>query len=230
MWNGKIKAVTFSFDDGVTQDIALIKLLNKYGIKATFNLNSSLLGLKNRLVRNGRRVLHNKIVPRKVADVYRGHEVAAHTLTHADLITADEDTVVWQVEKDREVLSSLVGYEVKGLAYPNGGVNNDERVAEIIKNKTGVKYARTITSTYSFDLQSDLFRFNPTVYWIEDCLYEVIDRFIALKPRKPQILYIWGHSYEIDAGYVDTVKFENALKKLSEEKDIFFGTNKEVLL
>ena len=44
MWNGKIKAVTFSFDDGVTQDIALIKLLNKYGIKATFNLNSSLLG------------------------------------------------------------------------------------------------------------------------------------------------------------------------------------------
>ena len=35
MWNGKLKAVTFSFDDGVTQDIKLIEILNKYGLKAT---------------------------------------------------------------------------------------------------------------------------------------------------------------------------------------------------
>jgi hypothetical protein len=30
MWNGKKKAVTFSFDDGVTQDIRLIEILDKY--------------------------------------------------------------------------------------------------------------------------------------------------------------------------------------------------------
>ena len=29
MWNGKKKAVTFSFDDGVTQDIRLVEILNK---------------------------------------------------------------------------------------------------------------------------------------------------------------------------------------------------------
>lgn len=40
MWNGKKKAVTFSFDDGVTQDIRLIEIFNKYGLKGTFNLNS----------------------------------------------------------------------------------------------------------------------------------------------------------------------------------------------
>ena len=34
MWNGKNKAVTFSFDDGVTQDIRLIELLDKYGLRA----------------------------------------------------------------------------------------------------------------------------------------------------------------------------------------------------
>ena len=33
MWQGKKKAVTFSFDDGVTQDIRLIEILNKYGLK-----------------------------------------------------------------------------------------------------------------------------------------------------------------------------------------------------
>ena len=35
-WQGKLKAVTFSFDDGVTQDKRLVEILNKYGLKATF--------------------------------------------------------------------------------------------------------------------------------------------------------------------------------------------------
>ena len=47
MWNGKKKAITFSFDDGVTQDIRVIKILNQYGLKGTFNLNSGFFGLLN---------------------------------------------------------------------------------------------------------------------------------------------------------------------------------------
>ena len=52
MWNGKLKALTFSYDDGVTQDIRMIELFNKYNVKGTFNLNSELLGLPGELVRN----------------------------------------------------------------------------------------------------------------------------------------------------------------------------------
>ena len=33
MWNGKLKAVTFSFDDGVLQDKRTIDILNKYNLK-----------------------------------------------------------------------------------------------------------------------------------------------------------------------------------------------------
>ena len=44
--NGVNKAITFSFDDGVTQDIRLIELLNKYNLKCTFNINSELLSKK----------------------------------------------------------------------------------------------------------------------------------------------------------------------------------------
>jgi hypothetical protein len=47
MWNGKKKALTFSYDDGVTQDIRMTGLLNRYGLKGTFNLNSELLGKEN---------------------------------------------------------------------------------------------------------------------------------------------------------------------------------------
>lgn len=37
---GKKKALTLSYDDGVEQDIRLIDIMKKNGLKGTFNLNS----------------------------------------------------------------------------------------------------------------------------------------------------------------------------------------------
>ena len=45
--SGKLKKLTFSFDDGVTQDRKLVELFNKYGLLCTFNINSDLLGRRN---------------------------------------------------------------------------------------------------------------------------------------------------------------------------------------
>ena len=229
-WDGKKKAVTFSFDDGVTQDIRLIEMLNKYNLKATFNINSSLLGRKNELVRNGKTVRHDKIDPCDLKGIYEGHEIAAHTLTHPNLTTLDREEIIKQVECDRRALSDLCGYEVVGMAYPCGGVNNDDRVAEIIKNNTGIKYARTITSTHSFDRQENLFRFNPTVYYIENELDAVVDSFLKSDPTEMELLYIWGHSYEMDAGYISWERFDEVCRRLSGHADVFYGTNKDVLL
>lgn len=38
--DGKSKAVTFSYDDGVVQDKRLAELFDKYGMKGTFNFNT----------------------------------------------------------------------------------------------------------------------------------------------------------------------------------------------
>lgn len=230
MWNGKKKAVTFSFDDGVTQDIRLIQILNKYGLKGTFNLNSALFGLKGCLNRNGLDVNHTKVNADEVRSIYAGHEVAVHTLTHPNLTEQNEPTIIHQVERDRELLSSLCGYEVVGMAYPCGGVNNDDRVAEVIRKNTGVRYARTITSTHSFAKQENLLRFNPSVYCVEEALDTFVDEFLASDSAEDQLLYIWGHSYEMDAGYITWEKFESVCEKLSRRTDIFYGTNREVLL
>ena len=227
MWNGKKKALTFSFDDGVTQDIRLIEILDKYGLKCTFNLNSGFLGLDGTLDRNGRTVRHDKIGADKIKDVYKNHEIAVHTLTHPNLTGLDEAEITRQVEEDRLALSRLCGYEVVSMAYPCGGVNNDDRVAEIIGRTTGVRFARGLDSTYSFDLQENLLRFKPTVYYIEDCLDEIVDKFLALDPEEPALLYIWGHSYEMDAEYISWEKFESVCKKLSGHDDIFYCTNRE---
>lgn len=233
MWNGKKKAITFSYDDGVTQDIRLIELFNKYNLKATFNLNSELLGLKNELVRNGRTVSHNKNNPEDVRKIYAGHEVAVHTLTHPFLPDiADDAEIIRQVEEDRKNLSALVGYEVVGMAYPCGGKNNDDRTARIIREHTGVKYARALETNGSFDLQKNLFRFQGTCYhhaeWEE--MHALADKFLALECDEPQIFYIWGHAYEFDIFPERWTLFEEFLAKISDKEDIFYGTNKEVLL
>ncbi len=229
--SGKLKAITFSYDDAVTQDIEFIELLNKYNLKSTFNINSELLGLKGMLIRENKRVAHYKVHRDDVKGIYDGHEVAVHTLTHPKLPELEDAEVIRQVEQDRLNLSEIVGYEVVGMAYPGGGVNNDDRVAEIIKNNTGVKYSRTITCNDSFDLQNNLYRFNPTVYHLDfDKMMEMGEEFINMTPDKPQIFYIWGHTYEFDYRSDYLVKMEEFLKLVSNKDDIFYGTNKEVLL
>ena len=225
------KAITFSYDDGVTQDIRLIELLNKYGLKCTFNLNSELLSKRGMLIREGQRISHYKVHTDDVKTIYDGHEVAVHTLTHPNLTKCDDAEVIRQVESDRLNLSKLVGYEVVGMAYPCGGINNDDRVADIIKKNTGVKYSRTITTNDSFDLPENLFRFNPTVYHLDfEEMMQLGESFVELKPETPKIFYVWGHSYEMDYGADYWVKLEEFFKLISNKDDIFYGTNKEVLL
>ena len=226
------KILTFSYDDGVTQDIRLIELLDKYGMKATFNLNSAFLGGKGSLTREGVAVAHNKVASQDIRSVYGGHEVAAHTLTHPLLTSiADESEIIRQVEQDRLALSELCGCEVVGFAYPGGGINYDGRVSKIIRESTGVRYCRTTVSSHSFDLQENLFEFKPSVYHHEewDKLFELGEKFLSLDTYEKKIFYVWGHSYEFDIH--DTWdRFEEFLKMMSGKSDISYLTNREALL
>ncbi len=225
----KLKAVTFSYDDGITQDIRLIELLNKYGLKCTFNLNSSFLGGNRVLQVDNKRISHYKIGAEDVKYVYDGHEVAVHTLTHPRLTRLDKAEIIRQVEQDRIKLSELTGYEVVGMAYPYG--DTDDTVAEIIKTQTGVKYCRTVASTDSFDIQQNLYCFNPNAFHLQfERLMQMGKDFVELKADKPQIFYIWGHSYEMDYESDYWLRLEEFFKLISNKDDIFYGTNKEVLL
>ena len=232
MFQGKKKALTFSYDDGVTQDIRLIELFNKYGIKATFNLNSELLGMDGELLREGVKVSHIKNKPQEIKAIYSDHEVAVHTLTHPNLRTVLQDEeIVRQVEQDRLNLSELCGYEVVGMAYPCGGNCYDERVISFIRENTGVRYARTTNSTYKFDRQLKLLEFNPTVYhhMEMDKMFELGEQFLNMKAEEPQIFYVWGHAYEFDI-HNDWARFEEFLQMMSGRSDICYCTNREALL
>ena len=226
-----MKILTFSYDDGTTQDIRLAALFHKYGMKATFNVNSGLLGTERELVRCGVTVRHDKIHPADVKHVYEGHEIASHTLTHPDLTKKSDDEIIEQVEKDRLTLSELCEYEVVGFAYPGGGVNYSDHVADVIRANTGVRYARTTVPTLNFEKQENLFEFKPTVHHFPDWgqLFSLGERFLALPAETDALFYVWGHGFEFDIAN-DWDRFEEFLQMMANKKDVCYMTNKEALL
>ena len=145
----KTRAVTLSYDDGTTFDHEMVSILNKYGIKCTFNLNSNLLGRSRYVSRE------------EVNTLYKGHEVAVHTFTHKHLHSLSSGGVALQIIMDRELLESITGSIVKGMAYPFG--LSDESIIDTVR-ACGINYSRTTSSTLDFSLPKDFLRWNPTCY------------------------------------------------------------------
>ena len=229
MFQGKMKALTFSYDDGVTQDKRLIKILNKYGLKGTFNINSGLFGSAGAGEGNGVTFPHVRFRAPEIAKVYAGHEVAVHTLTHPWLNRVEDADIIREVEQDRKALSALVGYNVDGMAYPMGTGAMNDHVAQVIRENTGVLYARTTTSTHNFDPPQDLLWLHPTCrHGEKDKMLELAAQFLSMEPETPKIFYIWGHSYEFDRDD-DWEWFEAFCALVSGREDIFYGTNREII-
>lgn len=218
MFNGKMKAVTFSYDDAPFQDRRLVEIFNKYGLKCTFNVNTGLFGQG-----------HRTIMPEEMPSLYKGHEIAVHTVTHPHLEKMEnDDEIVCEIENDRLRLEEIMGYKVVGMAYPFGTYN--DKVVDLIANKTEIKYSRTVKATMNFEVQTDLIRLNPTCHHKVDNLFELAQKFIEMKPEHPQIFYIWGHSYEFDREDGQWERMEEFCRLISGHDDIFYGTNAEILL
>lgn len=159
--------------------------------------------------------------------LYRNHEVAAHTLTHPKLPLLSDEEILFQVEQDRKDLSSLVGYEVVGMAYPGATNNHDERTERIIKTRTGIRYCRTVDDSHSFAIPDNLYELRPTIHHLSPNALQLCREFLELKVDEPQLLYIWGHSYELDLED-KWEQLEELFKLLSGHDDIVYGTNSAV--
>jgi peptidoglycan/xylan/chitin deacetylase (PgdA/CDA1 family) len=226
-FGGKEKCLTFSYDDAVTQDRRLVELFNKYGVRGTFNLNSGCFGKQGtvnyELIREA---THNKIEESEVAALYKGHEVAVHTVTHPNLCFLDHAAFRYEVMEDRRNLERLVGYPVTGMAYPYGAY--DDTVVEILK-ECGIHYSRTVVATQQFGVPRDFLMWHPTCHFGDEGMEELVSRFLDDKDDKSyqKLLYIWGHSYELDGN--DTwQRMEDTLQALSGRDDIWYATNIEI--
>ena len=86
---GKYKALTLSYDDGREEDRRLISIFQKYGLKATFNLNSGLADTDPKRIRK-----------EEWPELYDGFEIAAHTVTHPTISRCPLSFVAEEILKD----------------------------------------------------------------------------------------------------------------------------------
>ncbi len=218
-----MKALTLSYDDGVESDKKLLEILNKYNIKCTFNLNSGIQEYSNSWTRNEFDI--HRMDKDNLKQVYAGHEIASHGKMHLwPSKIEDEEALKEEFFEDIVSLEDLFDKRIQGLAYSFGDYN--DKVVDYLKG-LGIKYARTVQSTRSFDLQTDLLRFNPTCHHNDTELMNLAKKFVESTPEKPQIFYLWGHSYEFDTDKNWEV-IEEFCKLIANRDDIFYGTNTEV--
>ncbi len=218
------KAVTFSYDDGNEQDIRLVEILNRYGLKCTFNLNSGLDGTSGDWQYKGAWV-HRLHLP-DCTELYKGHEIAVHGSRHLCLTELTREEIRAEILEDKAELTRLFGTAPLGMAYAYGAYN--QTVLEEI-GAAGLRYARTTHSTHCFDVQENLLEFAATCHHDDEELFLFAERFLAEKSDAPQIFYIWGHSYEFDGNH-NWDRIERLCEMLAGKADIFYGTNAEVLL
>ncbi len=217
---GKHKVITLSYDDGKIPDRRFVGILNKYGLKCTFNVNS---GLEDNSFTNA---YDERIPMSEYPELYKGHEVACHTVHHPTIARCPKEQMVLQTIEDRRKLEEIMGYTVRGLAYPNGSFD-DNVVAAL--DACGIRHARTVNSTHKFTLPEDYLRWNPTCSHTDPKLEELCETF--LNHHKSQYLimfYLWGHSYEFERDNNWEI-IEKFAKDMSGKEDTWYATNIQIV-
>lgn len=221
---GKRRVLTMSYDDGVTQDRRLVEIFDRYGIKGTFNLNSSLI--RDRQVWTSRGTEISKIELNEVPKLYKNHEVAVHSYTHPHLELLPREMVVREIYEDRKMLEELMGYPVRGMAYPFGTYS--QSVIEVLED-LGIEYSRTVKSSELFKKPENLMEWHPTCHHNNKKLMELAKDFLEKEGKGDStIFYVWGHSYEFDVNDNWQI-IEDFCSYVSTDSETWYATNIEIV-
>ncbi len=211
---GRRKAVTFSYDDGHENDVRLIELFNRYGMKGTFHLNGIKYQHMNAEERAG------------IRRRYEGHEISCHTLRHGELTRMTYTSLVREVMEDRRILEDIAGYPVVGMSYPNGRFSPN--VEEALRC-CGIVYSRTtVAAMGNIELPEDFLAWHPSCHH-RDAL-PVARRFLeGLDSEWPRpLLDTRGHSHEFRTEE-DWTKIEEIVSLLAGHDDlVWYATNIEL--
>ncbi len=214
---GKAKALTMSYDDGRIQDERLVAIFNKYGIKGTFNLNYGLMEDTRD---------PNRIPRERVRELYQGHEVATHTMTHPTIERCPLTEVAEEILADRKGLESLTGRPVRGHAYPNGSYS--EEIKKLFR-QMGIAYGRVVPSRADYALPKDPLEWYPTCHHTDPDLMGKAQFFAQFQKRQYlKLMYVWGHSYEFDNDNGWEI-IEEFCKYMGDREDIWYATNIEII-
>ena len=233
--DGKPKAFTMSYDDGVRQDIRLAEICTKYGVKCTFNLNSGMIHPEP----GHRRLAADEIREHLLG---AGHEIAVHGFNHQAPGAARPIDTMQEVVKDRLGLEKEFGGIIRGMAYPDSGITkihpgtSYETIRQILQD-LGIVYSRSLGGDNDkFLLPEDWYNWLPTAHHNNPKVLDFAEKFAAFDyaklysaGRHPRLFYLWGHSYEFDVER-NWQNIENFCKKIAGRDDVWYCTNGEFVL
>lgn len=227
---GKAKAVTLSYDDGMKDDIRLLEAINKYNLKCTFNLVGATV--------EGECGLSKNFIKENI--LAKGHEIANHGYNHRG------QDVIRPIEGIKDVLDSRLFLEkefgkiIRGMAFPDRRIDRFvkpviyERIKTYLK-ELDIAYARTTGGDNDrFALPEDWYNWVPTAHHGNPEIFKYIEKFINLDisdlyiaSRDPKLFYLWGHSFEFEWNK-NWELLDEICKKLSGRDDVWYATNMEI--
>ena len=230
---GKTKAVTLSYDDGVRQDLRLAALTAERGIRCTFNINSALVAKTP----GGGKLTYEEL---RAEILGKGHEVAIHGEYHLAPGTSRTLVGLRDALNCRLQLEENLGGIIRGMAYPNCGVTrfsggSDYETVRRYLQDLGIVYARSLGGDNNrFSLPEDWYCWIPTAHHNNPNALDWAREFVSLRvndlypdARHPRLFYLWGHSYEFDNDD-NWDRIEAFCDLFSGKDDVWCATNMEI--
>ncbi|MBO4410798.1 MAG: polysaccharide deacetylase family protein [Lachnospiraceae bacterium] len=234
-WPGGLnRAFTLSYDDGCREDMILAEMMEKYGVKGTFNIIWNSLWPedrpdpeKNPIRRNMRHSEFQEFIRR-----YEGQiEIANHTLTHPVLQTLTPGQRSYDLIAGRRELEKATGKLVRGFAFSMSHTDADLAMEQV--RLSGVAYVRTYNKKrdFAFSMDDPLALPSTCHHTIpEEELQCLADEFLAYPDARKKdcaLFFVWGHTYEFTNNN-DWDKMERLLQKVGNREDVWYATCIEI--
>jgi hypothetical protein len=220
---GKNRAFNISYDDGVTQDVRFVELLNRYGLKGTFNLNYGLLR-KDFTWEHECGMTVRRLPEEAIPFVYRGHEVASHSWSHPYFDNMEETEILKELGSDKFFLERLTGGEVAGYATPF--YYYSPLMAQCVRD-CGFEYARISEESNDYSIPEDFYFWRGSKFHWDEDLEEFVNGFLSTD-RELALCQLVGHSYDLDVMNLwDTI--ERICARVGNCEDVWAATHLEIV-
>ena len=219
---GKSKVLNMSYDDGYVHDIRFLEILDKYGIKASLNINTGMY-LPEDAVRDRPR---GKLKLSECQDLYikSPHNVAVHGWNHPFMELLKPQEVLEEVLVDRKNIEQQYGTLARGMVMPYGTYT--EEVIDAIK-MCGIDYLQLSGQTEKFDFPKDWHHWIPTCRHYNPKWLEFAHKFVEEEPdRRYGINWLFcvaGHSWEFNR-HKNWDQLEEFCALVGGKEDIWYAT------
>ncbi len=229
---GKPKAFTMSYDDGYIYDLRFADIIDRHGIKCTFNIVSDCV------TKDWGAEYMTLDQMKSLAK--RGHEIGVHGVTHTANGLQSVTLGLAEAYESRKVIEDTFGIISRGFAYPCSGINDltcgttYERIRGYLQD-LGYCYARSDEKDFDYFLiPADWYDWQPTVHHDSRLVNEYADIFLGIHPDGkngkeglPRLFHIYGHTNEFERKN-NWDHLEALCEKLGGKDDTWYATNLEI--